>query len=138
MIPQLVKITFDACPDCNCRDIGKVQIGNGHGSHTCGEWREFITFSCGSEYEYSPNFSRIVCNHPCNKQGYSKVEVDVSVRLTLRIRNEAMDGEFDPTSLVAVPDNWYWKPRDGVRYKGNIPGSITDVKTLRVKQRKTK
>lgn len=60
--PELTKITFEKCPECDCRDIGGIRLGNGFGKHTCGEWREFITFRCGAEYEYSPNFSKIICN----------------------------------------------------------------------------
>ena len=121
-LPSLTKITFEQCPDCGCSDIGGVRLGNSFGKHTCGEWREFITFSCGSEYEYSPNFSKIINNKPCRKEGINEVTVDVTVRLTLRVRKGVDLSEVAPSDLFAVPGSgsygslYQWKKDTGPEY----------------------
>lgn len=120
-LPQLTHIDFDACPECGCREIGSIRIGNGYGSHTCGEWREFITFRCGAEYEYSPNFSKIINNKPCRTEGINEATIDIAVRLTLRIRKDADTKNLDPRTLFKVPGNdsyhlYGWQNHEGPEF----------------------
>lgn len=138
-IPTLTKITFTRCPDCKCSDIGGVRLGTGFGKHTCGEWREFITFRCGSEYEYSPNFSKIVIKNPCQKEGINEVTVDVTIRLTLKVRKSTDISSVDPCELFQVPgsDNYgcyQWQRRD----KPEHLQSATVVRVALVKTSKIK
>lgn len=107
-LPTLTKITFDKCPECDCANIGDVRLGSGSGlgTHSCGEWREFITFRCGSEYEYSPNFGRIVCNKICRKAGVNEATVDVTVRLTLKVPKDTDLSKINLDKLIQVPGDY--------------------------------
>lgn len=138
-IPQLTKIKFSACLECGCRDIGKVQLGTGFGSHTCGEWREFITFRCGSEYEYSPNFSRIICNKPCSREGTVKVKVNVNLQLTLELRKDVDLDNLDLKDVINIPgrdtyDLYSWTNHD--RKGLHHPGRVTNVSVVKMKRLK--
>lgn len=143
-LPRLEKITFDKCPECGCRDIGGIRLGsagNG-GPHTCGEWREFITFRCGAEYEYTPNFSKIVCNRPCQKEGVNHVTVDVTVRLTLQLRKETDISEVNPLELFKVPGidscgPYQWRNHDKPHYlRQAVVVRANLVKTTKLKKKK--
>lgn len=143
-LPRLTKITFEKCPECGCRDIGSVRLGNGVGIHTCGEWREFITFRCGSEYEYTPNFSKIVNNKPCQKEGVNEATVDVTVRLTLRVRKDIDLSTLDPKEMFQIPGAGQfsgglslWQARDRLKHQRNSEViRVERIKTTKIKKKK--
>lgn len=140
-LPGLIKITFEKCPECGCRDIGGIRLGNGVGMHTCGEWREFITFRCGSEYEYSPNFSKIICNDPCKKEGINEIHVDVTVRVTLQVRKTVDLSELDPKELIQVPGSdsygcYQWQKNDVPNWRRKAEVRRVEVlKTSKIKRK---
>ena len=133
-LPHLEKIKFEKCPECGCSEIGSIRLGNGYGKHTCGEWREFITFRCGAEYEYSPNFSKLITNKPCQKEGILTVTVDVTVRLSLRLRKETDISELDPTEIFEIPGRrthslYAWQNNQKPSFQQK--GSVVDVQLIR-------
>lgn len=116
-IPQITHLKdYDRCPECGNREIRGVQIGNGFGKHTCGEWRETITFGCSSEYEYSPNFQRIICKKPCQTEGVYDAYVDVTLRLEIRVRKEHDLADLKQEDIFDVPGGsshhlYMWNPK---------------------------
>lgn len=105
-LPQIKHLKdYDRCPECGNTEIQGIRIGNGFGTHCNGEWRETIKFHCGAEYEYSPNFSRVVCNKPCRQEGVYHAYVDVTLRLRLRVRKDVNIKDLKQEDIFKVPGN---------------------------------
>lgn len=66
---QLEFIDFSKCPHCEER-ISHVKK---ECRHTSGEWNEYVTFVCGAEYHYSPNFKRVLLKLMCPDDPEMKV-----------------------------------------------------------------
>jgi hypothetical protein len=103
-IPHLTKIQHTQCQDCGCRDVENISI---YSKHCNGEWNEKLKFKCGVEYHYFPNFSRILLENPCQKQGVKTAQVEVTIRLQLQLRNDTtLDEEMKHLQIPESPYMW--------------------------------
>ena len=109
-IPQLSKIPYEQCQDFGCRDVDKVSV---YSKHCCGEWNETLKFKCGVEYHYSPNFSRIMLENPCEKEGVRIEVVEATLRLELQLRKGA-DLDEAMKRLEVPTSSYMWTTRDWV------------------------
>ena len=52
------------CPHCTCK---KVKERSQSHKHTNGHWNEYLTFDCGYQVHFSPNFMQIVEKGECER-----------------------------------------------------------------------
>lgn len=57
-------IKTDACPECGCREVVKVELKN---KHVSGQWNERMKFECGLMLHYSPNMGQVNVEEDCRK-----------------------------------------------------------------------
>lgn len=61
---NLTHITTTVCPECGCTEIRLMSASN---KHVSGEWNERLSFACGLELHYSPNYKKVLHEDDCKK-----------------------------------------------------------------------
>lgn len=97
MILTMEHITASACPECGCVEVLKFEKSN---KHCNGKWHERLTFGCGLELHYSPNFCRVEREEDCKQSSKAKIWKARRAELAgLMIETLVKDTGASPASL---------------------------------------
>lgn len=105
MIPGVSRISHQKCPDCES-DAISVRVDH---RHCNGQWNEYVTYRCGLELHWSPNFERVITQSLCSVR---KKTVTVTVPVNLSIE---VPWDTDLNDIVIGMEPWGWNFNLGLK-----------------------
>lgn len=98
-LPGITHIKDTCCPHCKAA-VSAVRVDH---LHTCGDWNEHVTYKCGLELHWSPNYGSQSTVKLCQ----TKQEKELAIKLPLTVRL-LVPKELEKKDIkIEIPD-WGW------------------------------